>query len=121
MDQITRGELRPVTDVPAPDESWHPIAQDFYLSLASSGQADFYQDSDWMYAYAVCDDLSYYKKSGQRSAMMLTAIMSALSNLLVTEGDRRRVRIELTAPEPEGDDAAVLTLASYKESLEVDE
>lgn len=119
-DQITHGELRPVGDVPQPDANWHSIAQDFYLSLMTSGQSDFYQDSDWMYAYSLCDDLSYYKKSGQRSSMMLTAIMSAMSNLLVTEGDRRRVRIELTTPEPEGDNAAVLAIADYKNALGVE-
>lgn len=119
-DQITTGQLRPVTHIPEADPNWHQIAIEFYESLETSGQADFYQDSDWMYAYSLCDDLSYYKKSGQRSSMMLTAIMSAMSNLLVTEGDRRRVRIELTAPEPEKADAAVLAIADYKQALEVD-
>lgn len=121
-DQITKGELLPVTRIPEADPTWHQIAIDFYESLETSGQSAWYQDSDWMYAYSLCDDLSYYKKApgGSRSSMMLTAIMSAMSNLLVTEGDRRRVRIELTAPEPEGDNAAVLTLASYKESLGVE-
>ena len=40
---ITKGELRPVVDVLAPDEEWHPIAKHLYLSLAASGQSDFYQ------------------------------------------------------------------------------
>jgi hypothetical protein len=120
-DAITKGELLPVTHIPEADENWHPIAVDFYESLRTSGQSAWYQDSDWMYAYSLCDDLSYYKKSGNRSSMMLTAIMSAMSNLLVTEGDRRRVRIELTAPEPETEDAAVLAIADYKTSLGVDQ
>lgn len=37
-------------------------------------------------------------------------------NLLVTEGDRRRVRIELQ-PEPEETPAAVLAIADYKREL----
>lgn len=117
---ITKGELRPVLDVPAPDEDWHPIAQRLYLSLASSGQSDFYQESDWAFAFSLCDDLSYYKKQGQRSAMMLSSIMSAMSNLLITEADRRRVRIELSEPEPEEEEAAVLAIADYRKDLGVE-
>jgi len=44
------------------------------------------------------DDLSYYKASSKRSGQMLATIMSAMSSLLVTEGDRRRVQIELARP-----------------------
>lgn len=48
--------------VPDPDEDWHPIAIALYKSLAESGQSDFYQSSDWVFAYSVCDDLSRYKE-----------------------------------------------------------
>ena len=44
------------------------------------------------------DDLSDYKRQARRSPAMLQVIMSNLSNLLVTEGDRRRVQIELSRP-----------------------
>ncbi|WP_444875864.1 phage terminase small subunit [Streptomyces achromogenes] len=49
----------------------------------------------------MCEDLSYCKKSGKRSGQMLQTIYSAFERLLVAEGDRRRVRIELHEPEPE--------------------
>lgn len=122
---ITRGELRPVT-IPDPDPDWHPIATMLWESLLNSGQSDFYQDSDWAMAFSLCDDLSYYKKPlkdrdgneyHKRSGQMLQTIYSAMSNLLVTEADRRRVRIELSAPEPAEDDAAVLVIADYKRNL----
>jgi len=117
--ETKRGEMRPVR-VPRADPDWHPIAKQLYDSLKKSGQADFYQQSDWAYAYSLCDDLSHYKKSKSRSSMMLAALMSAMSNLLVTEGDRRRVRIELQEPEPETTPASVLAIADYKKDLGVD-
>lgn len=117
---ITKGELRPVVDIEAPDEAWHPIAQKLYLSLANSGQSDFYQESDWMLAWSICEDLSYYKRMGKRSGQMLQTIYTAMERLLVTEGDRRRVRIELTEPNTGEDDAALYALADYREDLGLD-
>lgn len=114
---LTKGTLRPVEDVPGPDPDWHPIAQELYLSAAESGQSDFYQKSDWLLWFSLCEDLSYYKKMGKRSGQMLQTIYSTMTELLVSEGARRRVRIELHEPEPEEDDAAVLALADYRSDL----
>ncbi|MGW7434712.1 phage terminase small subunit [Streptomyces sp. NPDC054849] len=116
---VTRGEMKPVK-VPNADRDWHPIARRLWDSLKSSGQADFYQNSDWAFAYSLCEDLSHYKKSGKRSGQMLQTIYSAFERLLVAEGDRRRVRIELQEPEPDETPAAVLAIADYKKDLGVD-
>ncbi|MEU8621410.1 hypothetical protein [Streptomyces sp. NPDC048623] len=113
---MTRGEMKPVK-IPNADRDWHPIARRLWDSLKSSGQADFYQNSDWAFAYSLCEDLSHYKKSGKRSGQMLQTIYSAFERLLVAEGDRRRVRIELQEPEPEETPAAVLAIADYKKDL----
>lgn len=123
---ISKGTLLPVI-IPEPDPEWHPIATMLWESLAASGQSSYYQQSDWAFAYSLCEDLTRYKEplvnkeTGEtyfkRSGQMLQAIYSAMSNLLVTEADRRRVRIELTAPEPEEDDAVVLQLAEYAADL----
>jgi hypothetical protein len=114
---ITQGEARKVT-IPNADRDWHPIARRLWNSLKSSGQCDFYQDSDWAYAWHVMEELSLYKKAGKRSSMMFQALDSAMTKLLVTEGDRRRARIELQAPEEEKPSAAVLALADYRQDLE---
>ncbi|WP_432078684.1 hypothetical protein [Streptomyces sp. YPW6] len=113
---VTKGEMKPVK-VPNADREWHPIARRLWDSLKSSGQADFYQNSDWAFAYSLCEDLSHYKKSGKRSGQMLQTIYSAFERLLVAEGDRRRVRIELSEPEDEQDSAAVVAIADYKKAL----
>lgn len=117
--EVKKGLMRKVT-VPRADPDWHAIAKQIYNSLKKSGQSDYFQDSDWAYAFMLCEDISQYKKSKQRSAMMASTIYSALGNLLVTEADRRRVRIELQEPEPETTSASVLAIADYKRELEVD-
>lgn len=124
--EVTKGTMRPV-EIPEMDPDWHPIAKMLWQSLEQSGQADFYQQSDWAFAYSICEDLTRYKEplvnqaTGElyfkRSGQMLATIYSAMERLLVTEGDRRRVRIELQPPEPEGDDATLVVLKSYEEAL----
>jgi hypothetical protein len=113
---VTKGLSRP-TRVPQADSEWHPIARMLWDALKKSGQADFYEQSDWAYAYSLCDDLSMYKKSGRRSSQMAQVIYSAMTNLLVTEADRRRVRIELHEPEPEEDSASVTAINDARARL----
>jgi hypothetical protein len=113
---ISKGELRKVS-VPHADPEWHPIARRLWDSLKSSGQADFYQNSDWAYAYSICDDLSLYKLSSRRSSQMAQVIYTAMSNLLVTEADRRRVRIELHEPDTGEDVASVTAIKGAKAAL----
>lgn len=119
--EITKGELLPLNEVLAPNPDWEPIAIELYESLMRSGQSAFYQDSDMALAWSICDDLSYAKRSKQRSGQLLQTIYSALSNLLVTEGDRRRVRLELTAPDTSDEEATVLTLADYATDLGIED
>lgn len=123
--EITQGELRPV-NIPEADPDWHPIAHMLWEGLQTSGQAGWYQQSDWAFAYSLMEDLTRYKepltdRDGneyfKRSGQMLQTIYAAMERLLVTEGDRRRARIELTAPSTEDEDAAVLTLADYTSAL----
>lgn len=93
--EITKGKAREVGEIPVADPTWHPIAVRLWDALRTSGQSDFYQDSDWAMAYSLCEDLSYYKKAGKRSGQLLAVIYGTFERLLVTEGDRRRVRLEL--------------------------
>lgn len=114
---LKKGELRPVR-IPHPDPDWHPIATMVYKGLRSSGMADFYQNSDWAIAWSLCEDLSVYKKSGKRSGQMLQVIYSTFSTLGISEGDRRRMRIELDEPEVEST-ASVTAIDEYKAALQV--
>ena len=86
------GEV-PVPDLDIPNA--HPMITDFYESLRDSAQSKYYEPSDWSYMRFIlhfCDGLV---KSSRPSGRMLATISSAMSDLLVSEGSRRRVRMEM--------------------------
>ena len=75
----------------------HPIVRDLYRSLGDSAQSRYFEPSDWQYARTALHFLDGLIKdqSGKPSPMMLSTINQMLSSLLVAEGDRRRVRLEV--------------------------
>lgn len=105
--------------IPRMASDWHPIAKRLWQSLKDSGQSQFYEPSDWAFAFSLMDDLSHYKKSSKRSAVALQAIYSSFERLLVTEGDRRRARVELErGGGPEIDPAKVAIMDQYRRAAE---
>ncbi|UQA92873.1 phage terminase small subunit [Streptomyces halobius] len=90
---------------PPAAEDWHPIAADWYASLAESGQSQFYEASDWATAYYVAEAMNRNLISGRFSAQLFQSVMSAMTDLLTTEGARRRARVELER-EAGGEDPA---------------
>jgi hypothetical protein len=114
---VTKGVARKASK-PHADKDWHPCAMKLWDATKQSGQIDFYQQSDWAMLYSLCDDLSYYKKQGRRSAQLAATIYSGLGNLLLTEADRRRARIELDLPVETGPTAGVVAIAEYKAAME---
>lgn len=81
--------------IPEADPTWHPIARYVWNGMLESGARRFYESTDWALLYSVCDDISYYKRCERRSGQMLSSINAMLTSLLLSEGDRRRVGIEL--------------------------
>lgn len=74
----------------------HPMIVDFYNSLKESAQSRYYEPSDWQYARFICHYMDGQMKAGGKlSAQMLASISSALNDLLISEGARRRVRLEI--------------------------
>lgn len=113
---VTKGVMKPLNvEQFVPDEDWHPIARMVWDGALSSGQADYYQNSDLAILYSICDDLSLYKKSGRRSSMMFSALMASMNVLLLTEGDRRKVRIELGEEPEKKAELHVLGKSQYKD------
>lgn len=94
----------PIVIAPEPGEDWEPLATDWYLSLGASGQSVFFEPSDWAFAQIVADTLSRYLRAGKPNAVLFSSIMSAMSSLLTTEGDRRRLRIELSKSQEDNED-----------------
>ena len=80
----------------------HPMVYDLYYSLQESGQAKYYEPSDWQFARFTMHFVNELLHQGRPSAMMLQQVNSMLSNLLLTEGDRRRVRLEVERETAEG-------------------
>lgn len=116
-DEVKRAHGAPVVPVPEPDEGWHPIAWDWYRSLAESGQSRFYEPSDWHFARYVAEAMSRNLFGGfKMSAQMFGAVMSGMTELLTTEGSRRRARVELERDAPT-EDASVLAIAEYRQEL----
>lgn len=109
------GELREVK-IPPVDGSWHKRAKELYKSLKTSGQADYYQDSDWAYARILCDYLTRWYEMPR--AMDGANIEQMMSKLGMTEGSRRQIlRIELDVPEEERPDAQLVAIGNYQNIL----
>ena len=122
---VAKGEGIFDFEIPEPDDAWHPLAIQLYESLMDSGQCYWYQMSDWMLAYTVCESLSrdlepQFVGMGQvwneranaletRPMKMriplkggsLTSYLRAFAGLGVSEGDRRRMNLELQRRDPE--------------------
>ncbi len=108
-----------VVESPDPDPMWHEMARDWYVSLGQSGQAAFYQPSDWQVARVWAEVLSRQLLSDRISAVMVQAWASSASELLTTEGARRRARLELERAEPvdADEDASVTAMGAWHAAL----
>lgn len=119
-----------------PDETWHPIALSIYDAVQRSGQAEFYTESDWAKLYLTCEQLSRelkpqfvgfaddwkvievngeeqlvpYKRPISGTVPMkgasVNAIQALMASLGISEGDRRRMGIDLVRTKPEDLDEA---------------
>lgn len=117
VDELLAGEV----EIPVADPNWEPLTKSFYASFAKSGQVIWMEPSDWMTAYTLMEVLDRWLKPQEvrvgeiRPAQqeggkvtyvfedkivampggVLNAILKGLTALMATEGDRRRLRIEL--------------------------
>jgi hypothetical protein len=117
--QAPSGAPDDLPDLPDPDDLWHPIASDWYLSLRESGQAVFYQPSDWAMARYAAELMSRLLASDRApNGQLVAALNSVMASLLTTEGDRRRARMELERkPVAKQAPASVTAIADYRSSI----
>lgn len=117
--KVTKGEGRTAT-IPEPKPTWCDAARMIWDANCDSGGSDFYESSDYAVLWFACDQIDHlYSQGGRRSPEYLRVIMQTLGSLLATEGDRRRLHIELEKEMDEGD-AAVLSIVKNAEA-ELDE
>lgn len=112
----------PATPVVAPALGFpaHHLAADWYASLADSGQAQFFEPSDWQAARVLAYDMTRHFNAGRVSAQMTAALWSAMGDLLTTEAARRRVRLEIDRDPDNAEDQAagvVAVLDDYRRAL----
>lgn len=101
--EVKKGEAT-TTTWPHAGVDWEKPIKDFYYGLKKSGMSNFYQQAEIQWAWIACDELNGYRQNGG-GAMKLQAVLSMFSQGLgVTEGDRRRMQIELEFPKPEVED-----------------
>lgn len=103
-----------VVEVPVLEGDHSAVAVRFWERLGESGQAQFYEPSDWALAELVV--LAIDSFVAKPSAMMLSSINQMLSSLLVSEADRRRARMELEREESEPGE--VTDLDEFKRRLQ---
>lgn len=97
---------------PEPRPWWEDTVKEFFTSFIDSAQSQFYEPSDWQVLMMVCEQLDREVKpkpivtgegENQTVTMMrvpmpgskMTSILKALSTLMATEGDRRKLRLEI--------------------------
>lgn len=107
------------------DEGWHPLAREWFESLSRSGQSAFYEPSDWATARVLTEVLSkaltILRYGGRGAGTLLERWQAGTTDLLTTEGARRRVRLELEVEkeDDQGEAAEVTDIRSWRESLGV--
>lgn len=131
-------------EIPKANAKWHPVAKRIYDSLESSGQAKFYEASDWSTAYMLAESLSRdlnpqfvglsEKNSVTKDGTLTTetkpvmqrlplkgaslaAYLKGFAALGVTEGDRRRMGIEIERKPKTPALALISVMDEYRESL----
>lgn len=117
------------------DAAWHPVAVRWYDSLTSSGQRVFYEPSDWALAFLLAESISrelqpqpVHDADGKLvdevvrppKGASLAAWLKGMSSLLVTEGDRRRMQIELQRTQPAGEEegGSVSSIAAWRSRVD---
>ncbi len=130
-------------EIPVANEDWHPAVALLWESIPASGQSLHYEPSDWATAYIICETLSREllpQFVGMRSTWNsdaeemeqrpefqtipikggnLSSILKAFHVLMMTEGDRRRMRLELQrqGDTNDGAGATVIPIGEAKAGL----
>jgi hypothetical protein len=114
VDTVAMSETVAVPELALTDV--HPIAADMYRALTESGQAQYFEPSDWQRARLMCEMVSRLLDAGKLSSMLYAAIQADMNALLFTEGERRKVRMEIErgVADTSAQDARVSQMAAYR-------
>jgi len=120
--------------IPKANPKWHPVAKRIYGSLRSSGQSKFYEASDWAAAYLLAESLSRdlkpqvvgedvltgkaFRADKPLKGASLAAYLKGFAALGVTEGDRRRMGIEIDRKPKKPELASVAVMDEYRAAFD---
>lgn len=100
--ELVKGDALPYTWTD-PSFDWEKPVQRYYMSFQQSGMAAYYQQTDVETLWMACEWMNRQYASGRPSAMILGEVNKMLDGLGATEGERRRLKIELEKPKEEDD------------------
>lgn len=81
--------------IPPAREGWHPVATAYYEAFKDSGESLFFEPTDWTHAQFACELVTRALAEGATAAQA-TAALAALKDLLPTETDRRKAKLQVT-------------------------
>lgn len=97
----------------------HSFVQGLWKSLEESVNVQYYEPTDWQYARLTLHILDQTLMDNKiPGAMMLSALDSMLSKMLITEADRRRLKIEAKRNGPSINGDVVSAADRFKERFE---
>jgi len=132
QEDIPVDKVAAIGTVPIPDlaiDNPHPLVVDLYESMKVSAQKKYFEPTDWQVArltmLALNQELTAVYTSGKNegkprplSAVKLQVIIQLMAQLLLTEGERRRARIEIERASEGGNEGKVLNVADlFKQKL----
>jgi hypothetical protein len=97
----------------------HPLAIDMYESLKQSGQARYFEPTDWQRARLMCEMVSRMLGAERLNANLYSAIQQDMNELLFTEAERRRVRMEVErgGVDTSEQDARAALMSEYRRAV----
>jgi hypothetical protein len=95
----------------------HDVTADLYQALLDSAQSKYFEPSDWAYARFCLHFADKLLKQARPSGQVLATVHSMLSDLLVSEGSRRRFRIEIERAESGTADNVMDIATLFKQRL----
>lgn len=114
LEAVQKVQVAGIVEQPPADADWHQIARDWYESLACSGQAIFFEPSDWAAAHYVAAVMTRNIQAPRFNAQLFGSVWAAMNDLMTTEGSRRRLRLELERNTPDNGAAEASILAEYR-------
>ena len=114
-----RGIARGVLRWEKPSEGWVDPVKKMYESFRDSGMYQFFEQSDVQMVWFACEGMQAWYDGGCRSANQFQFVSNLLGALGATEGERRRMRIELELEnnETSAEDVAVAKITNLQSRM----